>query len=64
MGDVRGFSNGWLISHIKGVVVSWAIVSVVTAVSYRLYGDAYGTSGSSISDTQMQLAGCPASQLY
>jgi hypothetical protein len=44
MDDVRDFFNGWLISHIKGIVLSWAIISVVTAVSHGLYGNAYGAS--------------------
>jgi hypothetical protein len=42
MDSLRDFFNGWALNHIKGIIVSWAILTFVTGVSLGFsinYGD-------------------------
>jgi hypothetical protein len=34
MDTLRDFFNGWAFDHIRGIVVSWAILTFVTVVSF------------------------------
>ena len=34
--DIRDFFDSWLLEHIRGIFLNWAIVSIVTGASYFL----------------------------
>jgi hypothetical protein len=41
---IRDFYNGWALDRINSIIISWVMVTIATAVSYGLYGNAYVSS--------------------